>query len=133
MHAVRQTEQTLRAGFYDAIVDRLTGRTPDLRAIPPERLDWWGIEAVLRLFNQTAGEEREALIDALGDIITEDDQPIVVAQVVHLVASLDLAQLEPVVARLRDRSLVQDDIVKAEVNTYFAYRALRRGETAHVG
>lgn len=85
------------------------------------------------MFNQTAGEAREALIDALGQIIAEDEQSVVVAQVVHLVGSLDLAQLEPIVARLRDRPLAQDETVRAEIDTYFAYRALRRGETTQSG
>ena len=131
MPALRRKEPSLRAGYYDAVVDRLTGRTPALREILPERLDWWGVEAVLRLFNHTSGEEREALIAALGDIITEDEQPLVVAQVVYLVGSLDLAQLEPIVGRLRDRPLAQDETVRAEIDNYFAYRALRRGEMVH--
>ena len=131
MTALRHDERPVQGRYCDMIVDSLLGRTPGLSAIPPERLDWWGHEAVLRLFNQTAGAEREAFIEALGQITEDEEQPEVLAQVVFLVSGLDLAQLEPRVARLRDRPVAQVDPIRAAVADYFAYRAMRRGEVVH--
>lgn len=119
------------ASYDELIVQMLEGRTPELEEIPPGRLDWAGVSQVLALYDGTAGSERTVIIDAFGRIIEDATlPPPVVAEVVSLAASLDLAQLEPSVEklhhRLRTERLPQAEAAMLEhaVGNFLAYRQL---------
>lgn len=119
------------AAYEELIVRMLEGRTPELEEIPPDRLDWDGVSAVLALYDGTSGLERHAIIEAIGRVIDDGTAPsLVLADLVSLAASLDLAQLQPNVERLRHRlrmePLPQEDAAMLEqaVTTFLAYRQL---------
>lgn len=111
--------------YYDEITRTLQGQTPALRAIPTDRLDWSGSGAVLELYDKTSGTDRENVIRAIGVIIDKaTEPPSVIAQVIHIASSLNLAQLEPSVLRLRTTSLASVEPVRTALTNYFAYRQL---------
>lgn len=113
-------------GFYDAVVRLLVGEDPELGDPSLDRLDWAGVSAVLRLYEQTEGAEREAVIRALGRIIEDGRQePFVVAQVLDLASSLDLSQVQPSVRRLGERALAAEEPVRGALDNYLAFRRLR--------
>src|SRR5438093_6697878 len=90
------------AAYYTKIVEMLQGRTPELQGTPPERLDWAGSGAVLDLYKKTSGSERGEIIHAMEQILEEHKQPsLIMAQVIHIAASLDIAQLEPHIEKLK--------------------------------
>lgn len=107
-------------------VNRLTGNTDGLREIPKDRLDWWGVESALDLYNATAGEDRTDLITAMGDVLSDPEQEsAVVGQTVFLANSLDLSMLEPQVQGIRGRMPNLGSEVEAEVNNFIAMRKIR--------
>ncbi len=82
--------------YQKLILDILQGKTPELRDIPPERLDWNGPGAFLELYGRTSGKDRAALIKAIGQIIHNHSGPSpVIAQLVDIASGLDLAEVEP--------------------------------------
>jgi hypothetical protein len=109
--------------YYHEITSALQGQIPGLEGIPSARIDWYGSSAVLELYDSTSGSDREEIIRAMGQIVEAGKEPpIVVAQVLHIAASLDLAQIEPNVARLQHTSLASMEPVKSALRTYTAYR-----------
>jgi hypothetical protein len=104
--------------FYEEIISAL--REPEQR-----RLDWGGSGAVLELYESAGGEERDELIRAMGRIIEEDEDPSVVAQLIHIASSLDIAQVEPNVEHLKEKHLEEDDVVGKAVNNFLALRRFR--------
>lgn len=127
MTALRREETMAYGRYYDVVLNLLKGTSPDLAPIPGHRLDWFGLGAVLELYNQTAGAERVAFVQALGQLVEEETDPVVLAQLVYFITSLDLSQLEPSVAKLRARPDASAELVQAAVADYFSYRQLRRG------
>ena len=88
------------------ILDTLQGRTSELRTIPSERLDWAGPGALLDLYRKSSGSDRESLIRAIGQVIEQHAAPAaVIAQLINIASSLDLAQVEPQVRRTRGRAI----------------------------
>lgn len=119
--------------YYERIGDLLQGATEELKGIPSGRLDWDGVGAVLELYDSTSGTDREDLIRVMGRIIEEAKYPApVVAQVIQLASSLDLAQVEPNVFKLRDSLNGAGEldgstvIVKQAITNYLAFRQLAR-------
>lgn len=111
--------------YERAILDALQGQTDDLRALPPERLDWAGSGALLALYRKTSGSDREALIRAIGQLIEKHPAPpAVIAQLVNLASSLDLAQVEPQVRRLQAEPVAAEEPLKGALTNYLAFRQL---------
>jgi hypothetical protein len=103
----------------------LLGQTAELQAIPVQRLDWSGSGAVLELYDKTSGPERDSIIRAMGLIIEEGaDPPIVLAQVLDIATSLDLAQIEPSVQVLKSKPVALDPLVQAAIDEYLTFRQL---------
>jgi hypothetical protein len=111
--------------YYGEIKDALSGADLVRQGVPAERLDWGGTSAVLDLFDRTSGPERGEFINALGRIIEEASEPPVVAQVIDIVASLDISELAPVVAKVRQRKVGEDPNVSAAVANFQAFRELK--------
>src|SRR4051812_22640512 len=96
--------------FYQQILDTLQGDTEELRAIPRDRLDWAGPGALLDLFRKTSGGDRRALIGAVGQVIQKHAAPPpVLAQLIQIASSLDLAEVEPEVRKLQSLPLAADE------------------------
>ena len=109
--------------YYDQIVLTLKGETPELAGTPYERLDWSGPGALLNLYGRTSGQHRDEIIRAMGQILEEATQPpAILAQVLHIAANLDLAQIEPSVQKLRVTTIAAEEPVKSAVKNYFAFR-----------
>ncbi|HVF50533.1 MAG TPA: hypothetical protein VNA19_10630 [Pyrinomonadaceae bacterium] len=99
--------------------------TNALRESAHGRFDWGGSGAVLELYESAGGEERDELIRAIGRIIEEDEDPSVVAQLIHIASSLDIAQVEPNVEHLKEKHPEEDDIVGKAVSNFLALRRFR--------
>ena len=114
--------------YYATIVDLITGQAPRLRSIPFDRLDWEGVSAVLALYDQAAGGYRTAMIDAMGLIVEDGRQPAwIVAQVIDLATSLDLAQIQPSIDRLAKSPLASEEPVRGALGNYLTARRLLSG------
>ncbi len=119
------------AKYHSQIVQMLRGQMdgpsgePVLDRGDPELLDWEGFNAVLMLYETSSGRQREHVIQAMGQILQEEDDPAVLAQVLTIVDSLDLTQIEPRVIALRERDVPSEDVQRA-LDNYFAHRALIR-------
>jgi hypothetical protein len=111
--------------YYTQIIEMLQGQTPELRETPRDRLDWAGPGAVLDLYKKTSGRERVEIIEAMERILANGQSPSVMAQVLHIAASLDIAQLEPYVEELRSKAHLFGEPVRLAVNNYLAFRKLR--------
>lgn len=111
--------------YCQTILDTLQGRTPELREIPSARLDWEGVGALILLYRQTSGSDREALIRAMGKVI-EDGRapPAILAQLVQIASGLDLAQVEPQVRQLQTRPIASDELLQRAIGNYLAFRKL---------
>lgn len=109
--------------YYQLIVNRLRGDTADLEQVPKDRLDWHGVASVLRLYHKTTGEDREAFIRAMGQVLEEGEQPAeIMAQLLQMVSSLDLAQLEPSIRRLELKPFASREPLYEAIANYFAFR-----------
>jgi hypothetical protein len=113
------------AKYYDLILETLQGQTPEMRALPPERLDWDGPGAFLDLFDRTSGHDRTQLIEAIGLVLRRHNAPVaVLAQLVDIASSLDLAEVEPNVRRLQRLSVGRQEPLRSAITNYLAYREL---------
>jgi hypothetical protein len=111
--------------YYQMILDTLQGQTADLRTVARERLDWAGPGALLDLFRRTSGTERQALIGAIGEVLDAHSASVaVLAQLIHIVSCLDLAEVEPHVRNLQRNGVAAQEPLRAALNNYFAYRHL---------
>lgn len=111
--------------YHDQILLTLKGETPEFADITYERLDWSGVEAVLNLYGRTSGPDRDAIIQAMGRIVEEAAQPPeLLAQVLQIAASLDIAQIEPAVKKLAATALATEEPVKSAVTNYLAFRSV---------
>jgi hypothetical protein len=111
--------------YYQTILDTLQGRTDQLRTIPPERLDWAGPGAFLELYRQTSGGERSALIQAIGQVIQDHPAPpAVLAQLIEIAFSLDLAEVEPQVLQLQAEPIAAQEPLRGAITNFLAYRRL---------
>ncbi len=110
----------LASGSYaDQIVHALTG------AAPHEAQEWDGPSKVLSLYDSAAGPDRDAVIRAIGKIIDDADQPApVLAELVLIASSLDIAQVEPNVQKLAASPLGEDASVRKAINNYLAFRQI---------
>src|SRR5438552_1554525 len=112
-------------GFYQTILDTLQGQTDQLRTIPPERLDWAGPGALLQLYRKTSGSDRSALIRAIGQVIQEHRAPpSVLAQLIQIASSLDLAEIEPHVRKLQGQAIAAEETLRDAIANYLAFRQL---------
>jgi hypothetical protein len=112
--------------YYQKITSVLQGKTAHFEAIPPDRLDWGPSSVVLAMYGATSGDEREAIIRAMGEIIADaTEPPVVIAQVLHIAACLDLAQIEPSVEKLHVSPIASQEPVQSALQTYRSFRQLR--------
>jgi hypothetical protein len=114
-----------RGKYYRAILDTLQGRTEELRTIPPERLDWTGVGALLALIRRTSGKDRTAMIRSIGQVIRNHPaSPGVIAELVNIASSLDLAEVEPEVRRLQATPFGDQQPLRDAITNFLAFRAL---------
>jgi hypothetical protein len=121
-------DDRLTRRFYQIVVKMLTGQASasGTQRLSLERLDWAGVGAVLSLYEQTEGPEREAIIRAIGQIIEDGKQePFVVAQVLDLASSLDLAQVQTNVQRLSKSASASHEPVQSALANYLVFRRMR--------
>ena len=115
----------MATNYYEKITDTLHGKTPELSEIPEERLDWSGLTALLKLFHKTSGQDRQEIIQAMGQIIEGGEEPPhIIAQLLQIVSSLDLAELEPSVERLEEKYVAQEEPLRSAISNFKAYRKL---------
>jgi hypothetical protein len=111
--------------FYDAILETLQGRTETLKDIPSERLDWAGPGALLELYREAAGNDRDHLIRAMGQVIQEHPaSPEVIAQLIQIASGLDIAQVEPQVRKLQEEPFAAQEPLHGAIANYLAFRNL---------
>jgi hypothetical protein len=111
--------------YYQVILDTLQGWTDQLRTIPSERLDWSGQGALLDLYRKTSGNDRGALIRAIGRVIQDHPAPpAVMAQLIQIASSLDLAEVEPQVRKLQEEAIAAQEPLRGAVVNYLAFRQL---------
>src|SRR6266542_1470230 len=111
--------------YYQVILDTLQGRTDQLRTIPPERLDWAGPGAFLDLYRKTLGSERSELIRAIGQVIQDPrTPPPMLAQLIQIASSLDLAEVEPQVRKLQAEAIALQEPLRDAIANYLAFRQL---------
>jgi hypothetical protein len=119
--------------YCQLIVDTLEGKTPPLRATPAERLDWSGPGALLDAYRKTSGANRSRFIEAIGQVIEDPTaSPSVVAQLIQIAYSLDLAQVEPQVRLLEVRPEASTEPLKSAIANFVAFRALDAGLQDHI-
>jgi hypothetical protein len=112
--------------FYDSILGMLQGRTEAIRDIPTERLDWAGPGALLELYRETAGDERDKLIRAMGQVIRDHPaSPAMIAQLVQIASGLDIAQVEPEVRNLQEDPFAAEKPLRSAITNYLAFRGLK--------
>ena len=112
--------------FHRAVLDTLQGSTGDLDKISPERLDWAGTSAFLNLYHRTTGRDRRDLIGAIGDVIEQHQaRPEVLALLIQIASSLDIAEVEPEVRRLRAAPIAEREPLRAAISNYLSFRQLR--------
>jgi hypothetical protein len=117
---------------YQAILTALQGKSDQLREIPAARLDWAGTGTVLQLFDSTSGKDRANFIEAVGRIIEAHPlPPAAIAELIHIASSLDLAQVEPQVRKLRPQSFAAQEDVKKAISNYLALRGFSAAPDAH--
>jgi hypothetical protein len=111
--------------FYQAILDTLQGQTDQLQTIPRERLDWAGPGALLELYRKTSGSDRIALIRAVGQVIQDHSAPLpVLAQLIQIASSLDLAEVEPQIRKLQTQAIAAQEPLQGAITNYLAFRQL---------
>jgi hypothetical protein len=112
--------------YFQTVLDTLQGKTQGLKAVPQDRLDWAGSGALLDLFHETSGEDRSQLIRAIGQVIDKHAGPrALIAQLIHIASSLDLAEVEPQVRALRSKSFALQEPIKSAITNYLAFRQLK--------
>ncbi len=118
---------------YNLIVDMLNGSIPGRPDVQRNRADLEGLDAVISLYQGSGGEDREIVIDALGEVIEKAHKhPEISAQVLSLVNSFDLAQLEPSIMRLSATPIAhKNDGLREQLGNYYAFRQART--VAHGG
>ncbi len=121
----------LTSRYHGLILEALEGHTSEFDGIPFSRLDWYGLGAVLDLYQQSSGTDRENIIRAIAQILEgATEPPIILAQLLHLVASLDIAQVEPSVLKLNSMAIAGEEPVKGALANYFTFRQVARREHA---
>jgi hypothetical protein len=96
-----------------------------VRLLRGERVDWAGASALLDLIDRTAGPERTKFIRSMGTVLHRKDvAPEVIAQLVQLASSLNLAEREPDVLAI-DPAMAGPTPVKEEVANFLTFRRLR--------
>jgi hypothetical protein len=119
--------------YYQAILDTLQAKTDELRSIAPQRLDWTGSGALLDLYRRTSGDGRGEFIRAIGEVIQDHPAaPAVIAQLVNIASSLDLAELEPKVRKLQSEAFAAQEPLGDAIRNYLAFRELRAAPRAPV-
>jgi hypothetical protein len=112
--------------YYHEITKVLQGQVAGFEGIPRERLDWGPSSAVLAMYGATSGHERDEIIRAMGQIIENTaEPPFVIAQVLHIAACLDIAQIEPSVEKLRITAIASQEPVRSALQTYRSFRQLK--------
>lgn len=110
--------------YYSEITHLLRGRTPAFEGTHRDRLDWAGSSALLDLYDKTSGQAREEIIRAMGQIIEENKEPpFVIAQLLHIAASLELSQIQASIERLQAKKPQSVD-VQDGIKNYLAFRKL---------
>jgi DNA polymerase III gamma/tau subunit len=112
--------------FVNKIISFLTGSAPELRETPIERLDWLGISRTLALYSSLEGEDREAFIEALKQIIEQGEESAnVLADVVSIVTNLDISQAAPSIEVLERKPVSRQEPLQSAVHNFRAIREFR--------
>jgi hypothetical protein len=112
--------------YYHEITTVLQGKSSQFENIPSERLDWAPSSVVLAMYSATSGSERDEIIRAMGQIVANaTEPPPVIAQVLHIAACLDIAQLDPSVETLQKTTIASQEPVQSALQTYRSFRRLR--------
>lgn len=82
----------------------------------------------LLLYHSTSGKEREKIIRAMGKSIERSKDPEILAQLIYIATSLDLAQIEPAIEKIKNKPVANRDIVNLAIFTYFNHKQLRLAE-----
>ena len=111
--------------YRQLILETLEGKTGELRTLPRARLDWAGPGGLLDLFRKTAGNDRNALISAIGEIVEKQlASPAILSQLIQIASSLDLAAIEPQVRKLQREPLAAHEPLRSAVANFLAFRDL---------
>jgi len=112
--------------YYHEITTVLQGKTAQFESIPADRLDWAPSSVVLAMYSATSGSERDDIIRAMGQIVARATEPAaVIAQVLHIAACLDIAQLDPSVETLQKTTMASQEPVQSALQTNRSLRRLR--------
>jgi hypothetical protein len=112
--------------YYREITTVLQGKTSQFERIPADRLDWAPSSVVLAMYSATSGTERDEIIRAMRQIVANAAEPAaVIAQILHIAACLDIAQLDPSVETLQRTSLASQEPVQSALQTYRSFCRLR--------
>ncbi len=117
--------------YYEKIRDCLQEQNSETQAARNNRHDWSGSGLVLEIYDRSAGKKRDEIIRAMGQIIEEGTEPpSVIAQVLHIVSSLEITQVEPSVLELSSKEVALSEPIQSAISNYFAFRELhlRRSE-----
>jgi hypothetical protein len=111
--------------YRKLIVDTLQGHAIKLRQIPQEQLDWEGVSSLLAIYRQTSGKNRSDLIRAIGAEIEDGLAPKpVLAQLIQIASSLDLAEVEPQVRELQSKPVAVDQLLHAAITNFLTFRQM---------
>lgn len=112
--------------YYHEITTVLQGKTSQFEHISADRLDWAPSSVMLTMYSATSGSERDEIIRAMGQIVANATEPAaVIAQVLHVAACLDIAQLDPSVETLQKTTMASQEPVQSALQTYRSFRRLR--------
>ena len=119
--------------FYPRIIATVEGRDPAFADDVTDEAsrqrfvgNWGGIGALLALYEGTAGEDRTAIIGAMGKAIDHTDQHTNASlDVLHMVTSLQITELEGNIKRLEKTPLGKShEMVRNQIGTYKSHRIM---------
>lgn len=107
-------------GYREHLKGLLTGES---LGIPKDRLDWSGYTEALKVYFQATDAQRPAVIEAIAQIITEEQDWGLVADTVHLAYHLKIGELRPTVGDFKEKRLGKvneewREVVGRQINTY---------------
>lgn len=126
-------EQARVDAYYPRVTDTLEARTEDFDGYVVDEAtrqravaNWGGTSAFLQLYDGTMGEDRTAIIRAMGRVIeTAEQHPETSAQVLAIVTSKGLTQVEGSIKRLaRQPIATEDEALRDAIGNYKAMRIM---------
>lgn len=125
-------EQAKVDDYYSRIINTLEARTGEFadtvvdEASRQRAISNWGGGAFLRLYDGTSGDDRTAIIRAMGKAIEKAEQhPTTSAQVLEIVTDMGLTQVEGSVKRLAKTPIaLQNGLLHDAITNYKGSRIL---------